>query len=519
MQFPKELMLQPYIIPAARIAGHYLLALAALVLPDVGDNRFIVAGLLAFVFGPLGLLVSVNLNPSRHGTVDPLMDMITLLIVVALLPELWFYGLLIGVMLAFAPSIALSRHSFTFYAANCVLLVTGMSVIGWYHDVKGWLTPVAILGAIFPSAMIYAKSLNLRTQEMRAKAQSLSALQLVAGGVAHDFNNILTGIAGYTEIARSVGLDAKSTETALTKILGSVEKAKLLTDQLTAFAGDKKLELVPLNICEEILGAAQMVEGLATEQVQINIEVPGSPLFIEGDAAQISRVVLNLAVNAIEAMEEGGVLTIKLRQSGDSAHLVVTDEGKGIDKASRKKIFEPFVSSKQSGRGLGLAVVKAIVEDHHGSLELASRVGVGTTFTVSFPLIEAPESKVEKVENKSILIADDERPIRAILRQLFENEGYKVCEAEDGLQFSERFASHKAELCAVVLDVKMPGKSGWQCLAEVREVSKELPVLMISGYDPEGASAPDPAMRFVAKPFRIAEIQSTFRELVAETSE
>ncbi len=519
MQFSKELMLQPYIIPIARIAGHYFLALVALTFPEVGENRFIVAGLLALVFGPIGLLISFNLSPTRHGTVEPLMDLITLLIIVSLLPEVWFYALLIGVLLAFAPSIALSKHSFTFYAVNCVLLVIAMSLIAWYREVEGWQIPIAVLVAVFPSTMIYAKSLNLRTQEIRAKAQSLSALQLVAGGVAHDFNNILTSIAGYTEVARSEGMDSESTRRSLGKILGSVEKAKLLTDQLTAFAGDRKVELVPLNISEEVRSAALMAEGLANDKVLIKVDVPEIPLYIQGDPAQISRVVLNLSVNAIEAMAQGGQLTIELRQLNHMVCLKVTDEGKGIDKADFHKIFEPFVSTKQSGRGLGLAVVKAIVEEHGGTLELKSELGIGSTFEVSFPLIETPEGALEKPATKCILIADDEQPIRAILRQLFENDGYQVCEAEDGEQFSARFAGHKDDFCAVVLDVKMPGKSGWQCLAEVREETKDLPVLMISGYDPEGASAPDPAMRFVAKPFRIAEIQSTFRELVAETSD
>lgn len=495
--------------------GHYTLALIALFIPEVGENRFIVAALLALVFGPLGLFLTVRLEAGRHGVVEPFIDMVTLLVIVSFVPDIWHYALLVAVVVALAPSIAVSRRSYVLYAGNSLLLIVGMTGIALYHGVENWLVPIGILLAVFPSTLLYSMSLNQQTQEIRARAESLGALRSVAGGVAHDFNNILLSISGSTEVARSLS-DNPRIQEALTRILNSTEKATQLTNQLSAFAGERPPEYQSLDLRSEVQAVAQMAASIAPAGVELDVDLPQRALFILGDPGQISQVLLNLTVNAIEAIEDEGQVCIRLFENSGAARIEVQDSGKGIPAAQQESIFEPFVSSKSRGNGLGLAVVKRVVSEHAATISIVSEVGAGTTFTLDLPLVEAPQAHNVEQPEKCILIADDEPPIRAILRHLFENNGYVVYEAEDGEQFVERFAEHINEVCAVVLDVKMPGKTGWQCLSEVRSHIRDLPVLMISGFDPEGRKVDmaDPLMKFVAKPFRIAEVQATLAELI-----
>lgn len=520
LRFAAKIARHPSTVPVARISGHYMLALIAALVPEVGENRLIVAGLLAFVFGPLGFLTTLKLDPEKQGSIEPFFDMLTLLVIVSFLPDIWSYALIVGVIIALAPSIAIAKASYLLYAASSMLLILGMGAIGYYHSIENWFVSIGILLAVFPSTLLYAIFLNHRTQRIQKKAEQLSALQLVAGGIAHDFNNILTGIAGYADFAKTVSADSPSAQEALGNILNATDQASQLTRQLIAFAGEKKAEFKPVDVCSETKSVARMVEGLAPGEVNLNLQLPEQPVYVKGDASQISQIVLNLAVNAVESISGSGQVDIVVVQDAGEVLIHVKDTGSGIDPKVAANLFEPFVSSKEKGHGLGLAVVKRIVGDHKGHLELSNQPGKGTTFTVRLPVLSAPEGAPREKKSqgqRSILIADDEPAIRAILRQLLESDGYEVFEAEDGTQFVEKFASVKDQLCAVMLDVKMPGKTGWECLEVVREESKDLPVMMISGFDPEGPrqSEPDPAMGFLAKPFRIAEVQAMLQELLS----
>lgn len=504
------------LIPLARIAGHYTLALIAMLVPEVGENRYLVAALLAFFFGPLAFFVSLKLKPGQEGTVEPTIDMITLLVIVALMPELWLYGLIIGVVIALAPSIAISEMSYRYYAANSALLILGLTAIAIYHEVESWLIPIAILVAVFPSTVTYSYSLNQRTQEIRRRAESLSALQLISGGIAHDFNNILMGIAGYAEFARTSAANPDSVQEAVKRIIGSTTKASQLTNQLITFAGNKQIEFKPVDYRREVKSISHSAEGSLRREVNLSVELPDSPVFINGDAVQLGQVVLNLVVNAIESIEGEGDVTVRLSTRDEMAVLEVSDTGSGIEPDRQATIFEPFVSGKERGHGLGLAVVKNIVDEHNGHIQLESKVGEGTLFRVEFPALEvAPE--VATRSSTKILVADDEQAIRMILRQTLEGEGYEVLEAEDGTAFFTLFEDEGEDACAVILDIKMPGKTGWQCLDMIRETRPELPVLIVSGYDPHGpmADKPDPAMRVLSKPFRIGEIKDTIAQMIA----
>lgn len=500
----------------------------------------IVAGLLAFVIAPSVFLFTLRFNSEQSAWIDPLIDLFIMLIVVALLPEFWYLGLLVGVVISQAPAMALVELSYWRYATCMVILLLGMSAIGWVQEVANWQLSILVLAAIYPAVLLYAYSQSLRTKEIKQKAEALTALQLLSGGVAHDFNNILTAISGYAEFAKGSGLESLATERALGKILESAERAELLTEQLMSFSGDTKRAFIAVDMSQEVNSIAEMLDATLSVGITIQVESSGQPVTVNGDSVKLHQVLLNLMMNAIEASKAHGVVRIKLSQVESFVQVEVADDGEGISNAIKKTMFQPFFTTKKTGHGLGLAVVKNFVDEHHGTIDVVSNVGMGTRFIVRLPglavqkvapslekvanlkpAVSAPlghKHRIEKapVERNTILIADDESPIRVILRQVLETEGFAVLDAEDGDCFVELFKQHQADICLVVLDIKMPGRSGWQCLDAARQLVPELPALIVSGYDPEGPTLerPDYALKFLAKPFRIAAVKQAVSGLL-----
>jgi signal transduction histidine kinase/CheY-like chemotaxis protein len=505
----------------------------AFLVPAMGENRMLVAGLLAFVIAPSVFLFTLRFNAKQSAWVDPLIDLVTVLIIVAFMPEFWYLGLLIGVVISQAPVMALAEHSYWRYANCMVILLLGMSVIAWVQDVANWLLSILVLAAIYPSVLLYAYSESLRTRELKQRAEALTSLQLLSGGVAHDFNNILTAISGYAEFAKGSGLEPLATERALAKILESAERAELLTEQLMSFSGDTKRAFIAVDMSQEVGSIAEMLDRTLNAGIKIQIEPSGQPVIVKGDPVKLHQVLLNLIMNAVEASKPHGIVRVKLSQVDSFVQIEVADDGDGISNAIKKTMFEPFFTTKKTGHGLGLAVVKNFVDEHHGTIDVVSNVGMGTRFIVRLPWLPAvvdeptltktsiqlPSMQQNPVDKNTILIADDESPIRVIVRQVLEMEGFDVLDAEDGDCFVELFEQHQADICLVVLDIRMPGRSGWECLAEARRLVPELPALIVSGYDPEGPTLerPDYALKFLAKPFRIAEVKQAVTSLLGRS--
>ena len=517
MQTLERLIKTPHFFALVRVAGHYGIALTAFLVPAVGENRMTVAALLAFVIAPGLFFLALKFNFSKSALIDPLVDMFTLLILCSFLPELWHPALLLGVVIALAPSMSVAEKAYRFYSVLIAILIVGMTGIAVFHELKDWLLPIIALIAIYPSVVLYAYGKSLEDEELKAKADALSALQVLSGGVAHDFNNILTGISGYAEFAKTSGIEPRATERALDKILDSAERASLLTRQLMSFSEVQKHQLVAVDIGREVRTVADMLDPSLDSDIKIKLDLPQDIVVAKGDPVQLHQVLLNLMLNAVEASKSPGVIRVKVETSQDKVQIEVADDGEGIPSSVKDSLFQPFVTSKAKGHGLGLAVVKNIVEEHQGTVDVVSNVGMGARFIVRLPKAHTAESESVEAQTtvNTILIADDEKPIRVILRQVMEMDGYDVIEAEDGNRFLELFDLHHEEICAVVLDIKMPGKTGWQCLDEVRRVAPNLPALIISGYDPEGPNIerPDRAMKFIAKPFRIAEVKKAMQEL------
>jgi signal transduction histidine kinase/ActR/RegA family two-component response regulator/HAMP domain-containing protein len=372
-----------------------------------------------------------------------------------------------------------------------------------------------------------------KLEETLIQAQKMESVGLLAGGIAHDFNNILTGVLGYASLMKRYLKDDAKMHKYADLIEKSASRAAALTQQLLGFArkGKFKIELVNIN---EIL---RELMGFLRETFDRNIEIrfdekPNLPP-IKGDSTQIYQAMLNICINARDAMPDGGRLYIKTEScivheekimdffripQGEYFGITITDTGTGMSAAVRRRIFDPFFTTKVVGKGtgLGLAMVYGIVKNHNGYLDVYSEPGLGTTMRFYLPLAKGfIEDKHEdnllcKGNQKgTILLIDDEEIIRELGKDILEAFNYKAILAAHGDEGVKMFNEHKDNIQLVILDMVMPGKSGQQVFTELRAVRPDVRVLISSGYDKEeyfhdlfnaGAAG------FLQKPFQHAEL-------------
>jgi two-component system cell cycle sensor histidine kinase/response regulator CckA len=330
-------------------------------------------------------------------------------------------------------------------------------------------------------------------EEQLRQAQKMEAVGQLAGGVAHDFNNLLTVIAGYSEIARRrIGVGPGSKE--LAEIRRAAERAGALTRQLLAFARRQVLEPTLLDLNEVVAGLVGMLGRLIGESIEIAVLAGDDLPPVLADRSQLEQVVINLAINARDAMPDGGTIAIETSSSGDEVSLAVSDTGSGIPPEQLERVFEPFYTTKEMGvgTGLGLATVHGIVTQSGGRVEVRSSPGLGSTFTVVLPAASGVPGgqRDERADaaprggTETLLLCEDEDGVRQLIALVLRGAGYTVLEAarpSDAIAFAER---HRDEIAALVTDIVMPEMSGLQ----LAERLWPLPALFISGYSSEAAA-------------------------------
>jgi PAS domain S-box-containing protein len=364
---------------------------------------------------------------------------------------------------------------------------------------------------------------RLRLEQRLAEAEKMEAIGRLAGGVAHDFNNLLTVIAGYGEIARRrIGAGPGAGE--LEEITRAAERAGDLTRQLLAFARRQVLAPVLLDVNDVAAGLVPMLSRLIGETVEIAmLSGPDLPPVL-ADRAQLEQVIINLAINARDAMPAGGTLAIETSASDDHVRLAVSDTGSGIDPDELERIFEPFYTTKEVGlgTGLGLATVHGIVTQSGGWVDVSSDRGLGSTFTVWLPAAEDAQSAPEAVEqderprlggDETLLLCEDEDGVRALVELVLTGAGYTVFAAgrpEDALRIALREGD---AIDALVTDIVMPGMSG----LELAQRLAPLRTLFISGYSNEAFERHGglpPGSQFLEKPFDHGTLLAEIRDLL-----
>jgi signal transduction histidine kinase/CheY-like chemotaxis protein/HPt (histidine-containing phosphotransfer) domain-containing protein len=353
-----------------------------------------------------------------------------------------------------------------------------------------------------------------RTQQLRAKEeevihlQRLEAVGQLAGGVAHEFNNLIQAIRGFVSLAIEGLHPDDECHQDLQQVLQATDRAAALTRGLLGFSRRREMHSSVLAFNDLLQDLLLMIKPLIGETVTLDVNLEEPLANVEGDSALLQQMLMNLCVNARDAMPEGGRLSISTRNvtlseayctvhaiasPGDYILLTVSDSGCGMSPEVRQRIFEPFFTTKEVGKGtgLGLALVHGVVQQHSGSIYVYSELGRGTAFKIYLPSVQIAVDVVSRPcvpavsgGSETILIAEDESIVRALTERVLTQAGYKVISAVDGQHAVELFQKHVNEVSLVLLDVVMPKLNGRNALQRMRECRPNMPAVLCSGYDP-----------------------------------
>ncbi|MEK6696234.1 MAG: PAS domain S-box protein [Candidatus Deferrimicrobiota bacterium] len=382
---------------------------------------------------------------------------------------------------------------------------------------------------------------KVRLEKQLLMAQKMESVGTLAGGIAHDFNNSLTGIVGFGELLRMRMAGDEQAVHDLDEILRCAERASTLTRQLLTYARRQVIELVNLNLSTLVADLMKLIGKVVGEHIEVKTSLEKNVPTIRADRGQLEQVVMNLCLNARDAMPEGGRLVVEtedvyleeeyVRQNpymrtGRYALLTVSDTGVGMDEKTRERVFDPFFTTKgpDKGTGLGLAMVYGIVKQHDGFIHLYSEPGKGTAFKVYFPVIEAQPDAVPTIRREeivrggmeTILLAEDEEVIRSFAERTLKELGYNVLVARNGEEAIEIFRQNK-EIDLAVLDVVMPRKGGKEAFEEMHKQNPRLKVIFMSGYTSNGihdSFVLIAGMPFLQKPFGPTILARKVREVL-----
>ena len=369
-----------------------------------------------------------------------------------------------------------------------------------------------------------AESARSQLEEQLRHAQKMEAIGRLSGGIAHDFNNLLTAIRGYSELLMTA-LAGSPLRTDVEEIFNAAERAATLTGQLLAFSRRQILspEIVGLN--QRVMDMSRMLNRLIGEHIAIDLHLATDLWSVRADAAQLEQVLVNLALNARDAMPEGGRLAIETANreitanqarsldisSGLFVELLVRDTGVGIPADVQGRIFEPFFTTKPkgAGTGLGLSMVYGFVRQSGGAVSVASAPGDGSAFSLLLPrtddtTVPPPTPRTlaaAKTGSGTILIAEDERALRRLGATVLRTAGYQTIEASDGQQALDLFTVHAHSIVMVVTDVVMPRMGGIELAKRLRKVRPGLPMLFVTGYVDQSEALGDQGAPVLLKPF------------------
>ncbi len=394
------------------------------------------------------------------------------------------------------------------------------------------------------SARLEAEKQKVEAQARLEHTQRLESLGVLTGGIAHDFNNLLTAILGNTTLAQQKIESYTAEYELLDQVIEASESAADLCKQMLAYSGKGKFTIKPINISHLVQKMTKLLQVSIHKGSFIRYDLAKEIPLIEGDVAQMRQVIMNLITNANEALEEqNGTIsittgTIRIDEQymattyldegiafGDYVFVEVTDTGCGMSEEQKNKIFEPFYSTKVSGRGLGMSAMLGIVRGHQGTLKIYSELGKGTSVKVMFPVSEAALEEEEQVQHevfngkgKTILVIDDESLLRKVATSMLATLGFTVITAENGLEGIEKYAEHQADISIILLDMMMPVMNGEETFQKLRLMNPEVKVLLCSGYNEQEATqrfTGKGLAGFIQKPYRLNALSESIAEILA----
>lgn len=374
------------------------------------------------------------------------------------------------------------------------------------------------------------------------QAQKMESIGTLAGGIAHDFNNILGIILGYTNLLKERRDKPKKFMEGIKAINQSVERGAALVNQILTFARKTSVSFEPVNLAFVAKELISMLNQTFPKVIKIQGVFPKRIPDIYADRTQIHQVLLNLCVNARDAMPRGGQITLKTEirtmdqvkerfptaDQNSYVCLSVSDNGKGMDDATRLRVFDPFFTTKEEGKGmgLGLSVVYGVVQAHHGFVEVESKAGHGTTFRIYFPTLTLKKNILDSVKQKkpsttngteTILFVEDEELLSSMVRHILESKGYTIYAAKNGQEALALFKQHRNKIALVLMDLNLSEKTGVEEIEYFKSLNPNIKVVFASGYfeaDSKLVLSQAGAKAFIQKPFTLDNFLQTLRSVL-----
>lgn len=416
-------------------------------------------------------------------------------------------------------------------------------VIKGAYEVHAFQTAPLHMAAVYldvterRQAALEREQLDSQLQHM----QKLESLGILAGGIAHDFNNLLCGILGSAELVLMDMEEVHPAREDLDTIRNTARKASELCKQLLAYSGKGRFVVEPVNLTDVVSGMGNLLHVSMAKTVVLRQNLATDLVPIDADQGQVQQIILNLVINASEAIDnKSGTVSISTgmreysRQAlktmllgegaepGTYVYLEVSDTGCGMDKDTVARMFDPFFSTKFTGRGLGLAATLGILRSHGGTIKVDSTPGKGTTIKVCFPTGSKPAPTTCPLPSPdswqgsgTVLLVDDEDTVRVVGKRVLETLGFEVLTAEDGRAGVDMFEVNADDIRLVLLDMTMPHMNGAEAFRQIHTLKSDVPVLLISGYDEDEAIArftEKGLAGFIHKPFTIASMRSSIRK-------
>ncbi len=359
-------------------------------------------------------------------------------------------------------------------------------------------------------------------EEQLHHSQRLEAVGRLAGGVAHDFNNLLMVITGYSHMLLDAMHSSDPARQDLEQVVKASERATDLTRQLLAFSRRQGVRASLVNLNGLIHEMDRMLRRVLGEEIDLMVRLAPELKTVRADPGQIEQVILNMAVNARDAMASGGQLLIETRNAGQPAQgcvtISVSDTGIGMDSQVLSRVFEPFFTTKEHGTGLGLATSYGIIKENGGELRVESTPGKGTTFHIELPVaepmpedLESPAERRAPRGTETILLVEDEDPVRRVVGTMLKRHGYQVLALASSQEALAAAEQHRGEIHLLITDIKMPGMSGRKMAECLTAQRPELKVLYVSGY---GDAKTQTDVHFLQKPFSTEELATKIREIL-----
>jgi len=392
---------------------------------------------------------------------------------------------------------------------------------------------------------VEAEQRRQKLEEQMKEARRLESLGVLAGGIAHDFNNIMVAVLGNSDLALHKLPPLSPARPLIERVMKGGERAAELCSQMLAYSGRRQLAASAMDINAVVREMSQLLEVSVSKKTVVNYELAANLPAIEADATQLSQIVMNLIVNASEAIgEKRGAIRVSTgvmecdgeywnnaffssEDMGEGVYVYfeVSDTGCGMDEETKQRIFDPFFTTKFTGRGLGLATVLGITRSHKGAIELYTEPGEGATFRLLFPAIQQPAELLARDApvpegwrgTGTILLVDDEESVLEVGGMMLERVGFEVRTAKDGREALEVFRQHQADIVCVVLDMMMPNMSGEETLTELLRIQEDVKVLLSSGFHEQDVTerlSRASFVGFLGKPYTVDTLIGQLRHVL-----